>query len=61
MKGIMANASSSTAQGVASFEYNPADKRMPLLMELTRPIDELAELLLRDFAGNVLSVEEIYK
>jgi three-Cys-motif partner protein len=61
MKGIMANASSSTTQGVASFEYNPADKRMPFLFELARPIDELAEILLRDFAGKVLSVEQIYK
>jgi three-Cys-motif partner protein len=61
MKGIMANASSSTAQGVASFEYNPADKRMPLLFQLARPIDDLAEILLRDFAGKTLSVEQIYK
>ena len=61
MKGIMATASSSTTQGVASFEYNPADKRMSLLFELARPIDDLAELLLRDFAGKILSVEQIYK
>jgi len=61
MKGIMANASSRNAQGVASFEYNPADKRMPLLMELMRPIDELAEILLSDIASKTLSVEEIYR
>ena len=61
MKGIMAGASSSATQGVASFEYNPPDKRMPLLFELTRPIDDLAEMLLRDFAGKTIGVEEIYK
>lgn len=61
MKGIMANASSSTAQGVASFEYNPPDKRMPLLFELTRPIDDLAEMLLREFSNKTLSVDEIYR
>ena len=61
MKGIMANASSSTTQGVASFEYNPPDKRMPLLFELARPIDDLAEMLLRDFSNKTASVEEIYK
>jgi three-Cys-motif partner protein len=61
MKNIMANASSSSAQGVASFEYNPPDKRMPLLFELARPIDDLAEMLLREFSGKILSVDEIYK
>jgi three-Cys-motif partner protein len=61
MKEIMATASSSRTQGVASFEYNPADKRMPLLFELARPIDDLAELLLRDFAGRILTVAQIYK
>ena len=61
MKGIMASASSSTTQGVASFEYNPADKRMPFLFELARPIDDLAKMLLHDFANKSISVEEIYK
>jgi three-Cys-motif partner protein len=61
MKGIMAGASSSAMQGVASFEYNPPDKRMPLLFELTRPIDDLAEMLLHDFADKTIEVEEIYK
>ncbi|MBI5296202.1 MAG: three-Cys-motif partner protein TcmP [Chloroflexi bacterium] len=61
MKGIMAGASSSSAQGVASFEYNPPDKTMPLLFELARPIDDLADMLLRDFSNKTISVEEIYK
>lgn len=61
MKGIMANASSSSTQGVASFEYNPPDKRMPLLFELTRPIDDLAQMLLTEFAGQRLIFDEFYK
>jgi three-Cys-motif partner protein len=61
MKGIMARASSATNQGVASFEYNLADKTMPLLFELNRPIDDLAQILLTDFAGKTLSFEELYK
>ena len=61
MKGIMASASSSSTQGVASFEYNPPDKRMPLLFELARPIDDLAEMLLHDFSNQTASVIEIYK
>lgn len=61
MKEIMANASSSSAQGVASFEYNPPDKRMPMLFELARPIDDLAEMLLKEFSNKTISVGEIYK
>ncbi len=33
MKEIMANESSASQQGVASFEYNPADGRQPFLFE----------------------------
>lgn len=61
MKGIMANVSSSTAQGVASFEYNPADKRMPMLFELNRPIDDLANILLSEFAGKTLTIDDFYE
>jgi three-Cys-motif partner protein len=61
MKGIMASASSSTSQGVASFEYNPADKRMPLLFELNSPIDKLADMLLSEFAGNTLTFDDFYE
>ncbi len=61
MKGIMAKASSSTNQGVASFEYNHADKTTPLLFELNRPIDDLAQMLLQDFAEKTLSLDTIYR
>jgi hypothetical protein len=34
---------------------------MPLLFELARPIDDLAEMLLRELSNKSLSVDEIYK
>ena len=60
MKEIMAKESSSTEQGVPSFEFNPATERQPLLFELSRPRDELEGMLLDDFAGCTMSMEEVY-
>lgn len=61
MKEIMAKASSDTQQGVASFAYNPADQRQPLLFELSRPLDDLAAMLLAEFAGRTLTMKQIYE
>jgi three-Cys-motif partner protein len=44
MKDIMAKESSSREQGVPSFEYNPATRQQPLLFELSRPLDDLADI-----------------
>ena len=60
MKGIMAGESSLSEQGVASFQYSPADERFPLLFALSRPLDELAHQLLEHFAGRQLTVEQIF-
>jgi hypothetical protein len=60
MKDIMASESSKTEQGVASFEYNPADQRNPILFELTRPLDELEGMLQEEFAGQRLKMQEVY-
>lgn len=60
MKEIMAKESSEKIQGVASFEYNPATLREPLLFELTKPLDELGDMLLSQFSGKVITMEEIY-
>jgi hypothetical protein len=60
MKGIMARESSSAAQGVPSFEYDPSIRDQGLLFELNRPLDQLGELLLREFAGKKLSMKDIY-
>lgn len=63
MKDIMARESSSQDQGVPSFEYNPADllPKQSLLFQLSRPFDDLKQMLLEEFAGRTLSMLEIYK
>jgi three-Cys-motif partner protein len=61
MKDIMAGESSLQEQGVPTFQYSPADKRFPLLFELNRPLDDLEELLLTEFAGRTLAMKEIYE
>jgi hypothetical protein len=61
MKTVMANVSTTVEQGVPTFEYNPADKSQPLLFELARPLDDLEGMLLAEFAGETLTVEEIYQ
>lgn len=61
MKDVMAVESSATEQGVPTFEYSPADARQPLLFELSRPLDALGEMLLTAFAGQTLTMEQVYK
>lgn len=60
MKRVMANESSLTEQGVASFEYNPATAAQPLLFGLLRPLEDLEGLLLDEFAGRILSMVDIF-
>jgi hypothetical protein len=60
MKGIMAKESSEHHQGVASFEYSPASERFPILHGLTRPVEDLKGMLLSEFAGEALTMNEIY-
>ena len=62
MKDIMARESSDEHQGVATFEYNPhATAEQPLLFALSRPLDALADMLLEEFAGQTLSMLEIFE
>jgi len=61
MKDIMAKESSTEDQGVPSLTYSPADRSMPLLFSLQRPLDQLREALLKDFDGQELSVWQIYE
>ncbi|MAJ76643.1 three-Cys-motif partner protein TcmP [Sulfitobacter sp. TMED3] len=61
MKSIMAKASTTSDQGVPSFAYTPADETMPLLFELTRPLDDLGQMLLHEYAGCQISMEDIYR
>jgi hypothetical protein len=61
MKEIMAKESSTTEQGVPSFEYNPATKFQPLLFELSRPLDELTDMLLDEFADQTMTMIDVYQ
>jgi len=61
MKDIMAKESSTADQGVPSFEYSPADRRFPLLFQLSQPLRELEGQLLDQFAGRTVMMEEIFK
>lgn len=57
MKEIMAKKSSSFIQGVPSFEYSPAPKQLSLF---DRPLDELENMLLNEFAGRTMTMLEVY-
>ncbi len=61
MKDIMAKESSQQDQGVPSFEYSPASEKYPFLFELTRPLDELEDMLLSSFAGRKLTMRQVYE
>jgi len=61
MKGIMARESSEQDQGVPSFEFSPASEKFPMLFELSRPLDDLEEMLLDEFAGRTLTMHQIYE
>jgi len=61
MKEVMAKESSSSIQDVPSLEYSPATKRQPVLFELSRPLDDLGAMLLKQFAGQKLSMQAIYE
>lgn len=62
MKDIMAKASSSEEQGVASFQYMPAPAlSQGLLFSLNQPISKLKDLLAQDFSGKSLTMRQIYE
>ncbi|MGH7767275.1 MAG: three-Cys-motif partner protein TcmP [Candidatus Binatia bacterium] len=60
MKEIMAKESSDMQQGVPTFEYNPASLKYPMLFELSRPLDDLGDMLLQQFAGETMTMAEVY-
>lgn len=61
MKEIMARHSSTKEQGVASFDFHPvANSQLRLLFDLSRPLDDLADILVQRFAGQTLTMKEIY-
>jgi three-Cys-motif partner protein len=60
MKQVMSSESSNVNQGVSSFEYCSAAERHPLLFQLSRPLDDLEEILLIEFAGQCVTMEQVY-
>lgn len=65
MKDVMTKFCSSQNQGVPSFEYNPIDakfkEQQPFLFQLSQPLDDLEEMLLKELAGQKLTMDEIYR
>ncbi len=61
MKDIMAAESSSTDQGVPSFEYNPRVLSQGLLFSLSRPVDGLRDELPVTFAGRSLTRDQLFE
>jgi len=63
MKDIMAKESTNHNQGVPSFAYDPADKlpEQTLLFKLSRPLDDLKEQLVKEFAGQKITMHRIYE
>lgn len=61
MKPIMAKESTRWAQGVPSFVYDPTEIRSPKLFEISRPLDELQDLLMMEFQDRHLSMRAIYR
>ena len=60
MKEIMAKESSTIEQDVPTFEYNPAYRDQGLLFELSRPLDDLGPMLLKEFSGRTMSLLEVF-
>ncbi len=60
MKDIMAKHGAVDEDGVPRFEYFPAVKGRQLVFETHRPLLQLPEDLLRTFAGQTLSVQQIF-
>lgn len=61
MKEIMCRSSSTIVQGVGSFEFSEVDMRFPTLFGFTQTLDDLIEMLPKDFSGKRLSVEKIFE
>jgi len=61
MKSVMAGESSKQEQGVATFEYSPADRNYPLLFEMSRPLDDLKAMLLNDCSGKQMTFKLLYE
>lgn len=61
MKGIMAGESSDQDQGVPSLKYSPGPRNLQFQFAAPKPLDELGEMLLVEFAGRELTMLQVYE
>jgi three-Cys-motif partner protein len=61
MKQVMGLASSDHEEGVPSFEYTPARQMDLFLFGFTRPLEQLRQSLMEQYAGRTMSVSELYE
>jgi three-Cys-motif partner protein len=65
MKEIMHKESTDKQNEVASFEYNPRDvcgnRQYSLFAWLSRPLDDLQDMLLQAYAGRTIDFTELYE
>ena len=60
MKRIMADYSSGNDQGVPSFHYSPpASFKQLFLFEFSRPLDDLSDMLMHEYAGMTLRTGDL--
>jgi len=60
MKEIMAGESTYSVYGVPSFEYDPTDNTNTIQLPLFSPLDDLAEMLLTEYAGRTMTMKQIF-
>ena len=60
VKEIMAPYSSRLPQHVPTLRYSPDEMRSPALFEMSRPLDNLMDMLWDCFAGRTLTAEQVY-
>ncbi len=61
MRPILARKSSSDANGVPSFVFDPSARRDQIPILLSDPLEVLADVLRADFSGRKTTVDEIYR
>ena len=61
MKDIMAKESSDSSQGVATFSYCLAEEEQPKLFKLSKPLDELEQMLIDEFSGTEIDFNNLYR
>ncbi len=61
MKGIMARESQDMGTAVSSFAFNPADPGQQMLFDMTRPLEDLGDMLLATYADRTVTLDELYR